>query len=192
MRERGIRRGDLYPREASADRAVERRATGSGSDLVAGGPKRKLYRLKETMQSLCAVTSSGAQFGTLISSSVPNSQGGAFSHHLRKRPLSDRAIGGLTVRTRHEHRWRLRGDFLSRILRVGPDWFRLFLAAIFPDGREILQGLVEMVGARGFEPPTPCPPDKCANRAALRSDGSAYRVGLRRMQCAFRTLQLFL
>ena len=27
-----------------------------------------------------------------------------------------------------------------------------------------------MVGARGFEPPTPCPPDKCANRAALRSD----------------------
>ena len=41
-----------------------------------------------------------------------------------------------------------------------------------------------MVGARGFEPPTPCPPDKCANRAALRSDGSAYSVGLRQMQCA--------
>ena len=26
-----------------------------------------------------------------------------------------------------------------------------------------------MVGARGFEPPTPGPPDRCANRAALRS-----------------------
>lgn len=41
-----------------------------------------------------------------------------------------------------------------------------------------------MVGARGFEPPTPCPPDKCANRAALRSDGSAYSGGPQQMQCA--------
>ena len=27
-----------------------------------------------------------------------------------------------------------------------------------------------MVGARGFEPPTPGPPDQCANQAALRSE----------------------
>ena len=27
-----------------------------------------------------------------------------------------------------------------------------------------------MVGARGFEPPTPGPPDQCANQAALRPD----------------------
>jgi hypothetical protein len=27
-----------------------------------------------------------------------------------------------------------------------------------------------LVGARGFEPPTPSPPDWCANQAALRSD----------------------
>ena len=27
-----------------------------------------------------------------------------------------------------------------------------------------------MVGARGFEPPTPGPPDQCANRTAPRSD----------------------
>ena len=27
-----------------------------------------------------------------------------------------------------------------------------------------------MVGVAGFEPTTPCPPDKCANRAALHSD----------------------
>ncbi len=28
----------------------------------------------------------------------------------------------------------------------------------------------KMVGVAGFEPTTPCPPDKCANRAALHSD----------------------
>ena len=33
----------------------------------------------------------------------------------------------------------------------------------------------EMVGVAGFEPTTPCPPDKCANRAALHSDGGPYR-----------------
>ena len=32
-----------------------------------------------------------------------------------------------------------------------------------------------MVGVAGFEPTTPCPPDKCANRAALHSDGRLYR-----------------
>ncbi len=32
-----------------------------------------------------------------------------------------------------------------------------------------------MVGVAGFEPTTPCPPDKCANRAALHSDVTAYR-----------------
>ena len=49
-----------------------------------------------------------------------------------------------------------------------------------------------MVGARGFEPPTPCPPDKCANRAALRSDASAYRgaaAAMQRARCA--VLQIF-
>jgi hypothetical protein len=30
-----------------------------------------------------------------------------------------------------------------------------------------------MVGMRGFEPPTPCPPDKCANQAALHPDTSS-------------------
>ena len=48
-----------------------------------------------------------------------------------------------------------------------------------------------MVGARGFEPPTPCPPDKCANRAALRSDGSAYRAhgaAMQRGNCGIGTL----
>jgi hypothetical protein len=30
--------------------------------------------------------------------------------------------------------------------------------------------LCKLVGARGFEPPTPSPPDWCANQAALRSD----------------------
>ena len=29
---------------------------------------------------------------------------------------------------------------------------------------------MSMVGVAGFEPTTPCPPDKCANRAALHSD----------------------
>jgi hypothetical protein len=27
-----------------------------------------------------------------------------------------------------------------------------------------------LVGMRGFEPPTPCPPDKCANQAALHPE----------------------
>src|SRR5277367_373706 len=35
-----------------------------------------------------------------------------------------------------------------------------------------------MVGVAGFEPTTPCPPDKCANRAALHSDGAL--IGKRR------------
>ena len=30
------------------------------------------------------------------------------------------------------------------------------------------KSLENMVGARGFEPPTPGPPDQCANQAALR------------------------
>ena len=30
--------------------------------------------------------------------------------------------------------------------------------------------LKRLVGARGFEPPTPSPPDWCANQTALRSD----------------------
>ena len=34
---------------------------------------------------------------------------------------------------------------------------------------------VKMVGVAGFEPTTPCPPDKCANRAALHSDWRSYR-----------------
>src|SRR5271165_1216550 len=34
--------------------------------------------------------------------------------------------------------------------------------------------MVLMVGVAGFEPTTPCPPDKCANRAALHSDGRPY------------------
>src|SRR6266508_2648504 len=29
-----------------------------------------------------------------------------------------------------------------------------------------------LVGATGFEPATPCPPDRCANQAAPRPDGS--------------------
>ena len=35
-----------------------------------------------------------------------------------------------------------------------------------------------LVGAAGFEPTTPCPPDKCANRAAPRPDrnGTDYRT----------------
>jgi hypothetical protein len=38
-------------------------------------------------------------------------------------------------------------------------------------------GGIKMVGAAGFEPTTPCLPDKCANRAALRPDrnGADYR-----------------
>ena len=38
--------------------------------------------------------------------------------------------------------------------------------------------LVLLVGAAGFEPTTPCPPDKCANRAAPRPDrnGADYRA----------------
>ena len=40
-----------------------------------------------------------------------------------------------------------------------------------------------MVGVAGFEPTTPCPPDKCANRAALHSDGAPYRHSARRRQC---------
>src|SRR6185295_8219550 len=37
-----------------------------------------------------------------------------------------------------------------------------------------------LVGAAGFEPTTPCPPDKCANRAAPRPDrnGADYRDAL--------------
>jgi hypothetical protein len=36
--------------------------------------------------------------------------------------------------------------------------------------RRSLKLLKRLVGARGFEPPTPSPPDWCANQAALRSD----------------------
>ena len=32
-----------------------------------------------------------------------------------------------------------------------------------------------VVGVAGFEPTTPCPPDKCANQAALHSDCRPYR-----------------
>jgi hypothetical protein len=46
------------------------------------------------------------------------------------------------------------------------------------------QILNSMVGVAGFEPTTPCPPDKCANRAALHSDGRPYRQPRRRWQCA--------
>ena len=43
----------------------------------------------------------------------------------------------------------------------------------------IWNGLVAlMVGVAGFEPTTPCPPDKCANRAALHSDAFKRRVRL--------------
>ena len=35
------------------------------------------------------------------------------------------------------------------------------------------QGITKMVGARGFEPPTPCSQGRCANRAALRPDFKA-------------------
>src|ERR1700684_3795383 len=35
-----------------------------------------------------------------------------------------------------------------------------------------------MVGVAGFEPTTPCPPDKCANRAALHSDEALIEKGL--------------
>jgi hypothetical protein len=39
--------------------------------------------------------------------------------------------------------------------------------------------LPRFVGASGFEPPTPCPPDRCANQAALRPDDHAVaRTGL--------------
>jgi hypothetical protein len=41
-----------------------------------------------------------------------------------------------------------------------------------------------MVGVAGFEPTTPCPPDKCANRAALHSDGGPYSEAAQHMQCA--------
>jgi hypothetical protein len=36
--------------------------------------------------------------------------------------------------------------------------------------------IFKMVGARGFEPPTPSPPDWCANRAALRPDTNSNRL----------------
>ena len=36
-----------------------------------------------------------------------------------------------------------------------------------------------MVGVAGFEPTTPCPPDKCANRAALHSDWRPYSEAAR-------------
>ena len=39
-----------------------------------------------------------------------------------------------------------------------------------------------MVGVAGFEPTTPCPPDKCANRAALHSDCAGYREAYCAMQ----------
>ena len=45
-------------------------------------------------------------------------------------------------------------------------------------------GNEEMVGVAGFEPTTPCPPDKCANRAALHSDGGPYSEAGLHMQCA--------
>ena len=35
-------------------------------------------------------------------------------------------------------------------------------------GKNCLNLRRKMVGARGFEPPTPGPPDQCANQAALR------------------------
>ncbi len=41
---------------------------------------------------------------------------------------------------------------------------------------------MDMVGVAGFEPTTPCPPDKCANRAALHSDWRRYSEAARRWQ----------
>src|SRR6201995_4044976 len=39
-----------------------------------------------------------------------------------------------------------------------------------------------LVGARGFEPPTPSPPDWCANRAALRSAAPTCTTSLPMVQ----------
>src|SRR6476660_3389141 len=41
----------------------------------------------------------------------------------------------------------------------------------------------KMVGAAGFEPTTPSPPDWCANRAAPRPDRSARTIGTPLPQC---------
>ena len=46
---------------------------------------------------------------------------------------------------------------------------------------------VEINGRSGeIRTPTPCPPDKCANRAALHSDAAPYRQRERRWQCGTR------
>ncbi len=45
-----------------------------------------------------------------------------------------------------------------------------------------------MVGARGFEPPTPGPPDRCANRTALRSVARHFDGYCRGRQVLSRTL----
>ena len=45
-----------------------------------------------------------------------------------------------------------------------------------------------MVGVAGFEPTTPCPPDKCANRAALHSDGGLIILFSRGWKPAFSDL----
>src|SRR5262249_27661297 len=46
----------------------------------------------------------------------------------------------------------------------------------FSGEHEFQKPLILLVGAAGFEPTTPSPPDWCANRAALRSDDGATIV----------------
>ena len=72
---------------------------------------------------------------------------------------------------------------------------RTFAVIFKPEGCDVVTGtkLVRnsrsgsfpggyLVGAAGFEPTTPCLPDKCANRAALRPDrnGADYRDAIYR------------
>ena len=65
-------------------------------------------------------------------------------------------------------------DFPSRESQSGFFWCRDFrnptgTPGHFQERPISAKSLIQLVGARGFEPPTPSPPDWCANQAALRS-----------------------
>jgi hypothetical protein len=59
--------------------------------------------------------------------------------------------------------WRLANNLVTP--GVTPCLFANFLGLDFP-----FKSLILLVGAAGFEPTTPSPPDWCANRAAPRPD----------------------